>query len=257
MHRGVHGRQDLVRGTFREGRGLGDQHHDAEANRVVLPWSGNAPSDVVRQSGKVWVSYGRTGQAAIGDIDPTAPAASAFTPRPVRASTGSPGWSPPVSWRLRSAHRQGRVSLSRSTAREGSAPDQALGWLDQAWEAATVVPKRLFSVGDDVIVDSTDQDGVVRPGRLCAAGQWLCNIFSGGQTARHDERSLSARPTAGDAAAWVAQVPVSPDRFAAAFSRAKLLGHGTRPDGDRRRSRSVRAQPPLVTGGQECVLLVW
>ena len=110
---------------------------------------------------------------------------------------------------------------------EGSPLDNALGWLDQAWEAATVVPKPLFSVGDDVIVDSTGQDGVVRPGRLYAAGRWLYNVFSGGQTARHDERSLSARPTVDDAAAWVAQVPVSPKRFAATLSRAKLLGHFT------------------------------
>jgi superfamily II DNA or RNA helicase len=110
---------------------------------------------------------------------------------------------------------------------EGSPLDNALGWLEQAWEAATVVPRPLFSVGDDVIVDSTGQDGVVRPGRLYAAGRWLYNVFSGGQTARHDERSLSARPTVDDAVAWVVQVPVSPKRFAATLSRAKLLGHFT------------------------------
>ena len=110
---------------------------------------------------------------------------------------------------------------------EGSPLDNALGWLEQAWEAATVVPRPLFSVGDDVIVDSIGQDGVVRPGRLYAAGRWLYNVFSGGQTARNDERSLSARPTVDDAAAWVAQVPVSPKRFAATLSRAKLLGHFT------------------------------
>ena len=110
---------------------------------------------------------------------------------------------------------------------EGSPLDNALRWLDQAWEAATVVAKPLFSVGDDVIVDSTGQDGVVRPRRLHAAGQWVYNIFSGGQTATHAERSLSARPTVDDAAAWVAQVPVAPKRFAATLSRAKLLGHFT------------------------------
>jgi superfamily II DNA or RNA helicase len=110
---------------------------------------------------------------------------------------------------------------------EDSALNNALGWLEQAWEAAMVVPMPLFSVGDDVIVDSTSQDGVVRPGRLYAAGQWTYKIFSGGQTARHDERSLSARPTVDDAAAWVAQMPVSPKRFAATLSRAKLLGHFT------------------------------
>ncbi len=110
---------------------------------------------------------------------------------------------------------------------EGSPLDRALGWLEQEWEAARVVSKPLFSVGDDVIVDSTGQDGVVRPGRRYAAGQWLYNVFSGGQHARHDERSLSARPTVDDAAAWVTQVPVSPKRFAATLSRAKLLGHFT------------------------------
>jgi superfamily II DNA or RNA helicase len=110
---------------------------------------------------------------------------------------------------------------------EGSALDNALGWLDQTWDAATVVPEPLFNVGDDVIVDSTGQDGVVRPGRRYVAGQWLYSIFSGGGTARRDERGLSARPTVDDAAAWVVQVPVSPKRFAATLSRAKLQGHFT------------------------------
>jgi superfamily II DNA or RNA helicase len=119
------------------------------------------------------------------------------------------------------------VAVPAEGVPEGSALDNALGWLDQTWVTATTVPAPLFSVGDDVIVDSTGQDGVVRPGRLYAAGQWLYNVFSGGRTARQDERALSARPTVDDAAAWVAQVPVSPKRFAATLSRAKLQGHFT------------------------------
>ena len=110
---------------------------------------------------------------------------------------------------------------------EGSALDNALGWLEQTWEAATVVPQPRFFAGDDVIVNSTGQDGVVRPVRRYVAGQWLYNIFSGGRTARLDEQALSARPAVDDAAAWVVQAPVSPKRFAATLSRAKLQGHFT------------------------------
>ena len=110
---------------------------------------------------------------------------------------------------------------------EGSALDNALGWLGQAWETAMIVPKPHFSVGDEVIVDSTGQDGVVRLARRYVAGQWVYNVFSGGRTARLDERGLSVRPTVDDAAAWVAQAPVSPKRFAATLSRAKLQGHFT------------------------------
>ena len=119
------------------------------------------------------------------------------------------------------------IAVSFDSVPESSPLHKAMRWLDQEWDAARVVPKPLFSVGDDVIVDSIGQDGVVRPGRRYAAGQWLYNIFSGGRTARHEERSLSARPVVDDAAAWVAQVPVSPKRFAATLSRAKLLGHFT------------------------------
>src|SRR5439155_5961540 len=97
------------------------------------------------------------------------------------------------------------VSVPVDGVPEGSALDNALGLLDQAWEAATVVPRPLFCVGDDVIVDSTGQDGVVRPGRLYVAGQWVYNVFSGGRNARMDERALSARPTVDAAAAWVVQ----------------------------------------------------
>jgi superfamily II DNA or RNA helicase len=119
------------------------------------------------------------------------------------------------------------VAIPIDDVPEGSPLHNALGWLEQTWEAATVVPKPLFSVGDDVIVDSTGQDGVVRSGRRHVAGQWVYNIFSGGRNARQDERALSARPMVDDAAAWVMQAPVPPKRFAATLSRAKLQGHFT------------------------------
>lgn len=119
------------------------------------------------------------------------------------------------------------ISVPVDQVLDGSPLDNALAWLEQTWEVATVVPKPLFAVGDDVIVDSTGQDGVVRPGRRYVAGQWLYNIFSGGRNARRDERALSAMPMVDDAAAWVTQVPVPPKRFAATLSRAKLQGHFT------------------------------
>jgi Helicase conserved C-terminal domain/SNF2-related domain len=119
------------------------------------------------------------------------------------------------------------ITVPLDSVPEGSALDNTLRWLDQTWETATVVPEPLFSVGDDVIVGSTGQDGIVRSGRRYVAGQWLYNIFSGGQTARWNEQALSARLTADDAAAWIVQVPVSPKRFAATLSRAKLQGQFT------------------------------
>ena len=119
------------------------------------------------------------------------------------------------------------IAVAASDVPEGSAMDNALGWLEQTWDAAAVAPNPLFSVGDGVIVNSTGQDGVVRPDRRYVAGQWLYEVFSGGRTERLDEAALSARPTIDKAAAWVAQAPVSPKRFAATLSRAKLHGHFT------------------------------
>ena len=45
--------------------------------------TGNAPYGVAVQSGKVWVGYEGTAGAFIGEIDPTMPPASAFTPQAV------------------------------------------------------------------------------------------------------------------------------------------------------------------------------
>lgn len=120
------------------------------------------------------------------------------------------------------------VAVPAGSVPAGSALDHALGWLDQSWPGARVVPRPIFSAGDDVIVGSTGQDGVVRAGqRRFVSGQWLYEVFSDGRTRRHDEASLSARPAVDDAAAWVSQEPVSPARFAATLSRAKLEGQFT------------------------------
>lgn len=109
----------------------------------------------------------------------------------------------------------------------GSALDHALGWADQLWDSAVTVPRPTFAVGEDVIVDSTGQDGVIRSKRLFVAGAWVYNVFSGSQNVRRDERSLSARPASDDASTWVTDLPVAPQRFAATLTRAKLDGHFT------------------------------
>ncbi len=119
------------------------------------------------------------------------------------------------------------ISSPANAVPTGSALDNALGWVDHVWESAHVVSKPLFAVGQDVIIDGTGRDGVVRPGRRYVAGQWLYKVFSGGQNVRREERSLSARPVVDDAAAWVTGSPVAPERFAATLTRAKLEGHFT------------------------------
>ncbi|NYJ02425.1 superfamily II DNA or RNA helicase [Nocardioides thalensis] len=110
---------------------------------------------------------------------------------------------------------------------DGSALDNALGWIDASWDGAPVVAKPRFAVGEDVLVDGTGQDGVVRPGRRYVSGSWLYNVFAGGQTVRRNEDSLSLRPTIDDASAWVSRRPDPPKRFAATLTRAKLEGHFT------------------------------
>ncbi|GGD24679.1 DEAD/DEAH box helicase [Nocardioides daphniae] len=109
----------------------------------------------------------------------------------------------------------------------GSPLDNALGWVDAIWDDAAPVSKPRFAVGEDVLVDSTGQDGVIRPGRRYVSGSWLYNVFAGGQTVRRTEDSLSQRPTVDDASTWVAGQPVPPKRFAATLTRAKLEGHFT------------------------------
>lgn len=106
----------------------------------------------------------------------------------------------------------------------GSALDSALAWADQSWEQGALVPAPLFGVGSEVIVGGTGHDGVVRDGRRYVGGAWLYRVFAAGETARREESALSARPTDDRASAWVEASPVSPQRFAATLSRAKLTG---------------------------------
>lgn len=121
----------------------------------------------------------------------------------------------------------GAMSVPAKQVAEGSALDNALGWVEQEWTAATPVPRPLFAVGQDVLVDGTGQDGVVRPNRRFIAGRWSYQVFSAGQQLRRDEDSISARPTVDDPATWVTTTPERPSRFAATLSRAKLDGHFT------------------------------
>ncbi|MDF9717339.1 helicase-related protein [Nocardioides sp. ChNu-99] len=119
------------------------------------------------------------------------------------------------------------VATSPDSVAGGSPLDNALGWVDAVWDEALVVAKPRFAVGEDVLVDGSGQDGVVRPGRRYVSGSWLYNVFAGGQTVRRSENSLSARPTIDDASTWVAGRPDPPKRFAATLTRAKLEGHFT------------------------------
>jgi superfamily II DNA or RNA helicase len=119
------------------------------------------------------------------------------------------------------------LSLASHEVPEGSPLDNALGWVDSAWDGAELVVRPRFAVGEDVIVDGSSQDGVIRPDRRYVGGSWLYRVFAGGSTLRRSEDSLSARPMVDDASTWVTGPPVAPKRFAATLTRAKLEGHFT------------------------------
>jgi len=119
------------------------------------------------------------------------------------------------------------VSIQADSVPTGSALDNALAWADGSWEDAGVVPRPLFAVGSEVIVSGTGHDGIVRDDRRFVGGRWIYRVFAGGETARRDEAALSARPTDDRASAWVEMKPVSPRRFSATLTRAKLTGRFT------------------------------
>lgn len=121
----------------------------------------------------------------------------------------------------------GSVATAPDSVARGSALDNALGWVDATWDEAVPVAKPRYAVGEDVLVEGSGQDGVVRPGRRYVGGSWLYNVFAGGQTLRRSEDSLSARPIVDDASSWVVGRPDAPKRFAATLTRAKLEGHFT------------------------------
>ncbi len=120
----------------------------------------------------------------------------------------------------------GGTSTAVNAVDAGSALDNALGWFEHAWDLAALVPKPLFKVGQDIVIDGTGHDGIVRA-RTYTPGKWIYTVFGAGQTTRRDEPSLSARPMLDDATAWVSGSAVAPRRFAATLSRAKLDGHFT------------------------------
>jgi superfamily II DNA or RNA helicase len=117
--------------------------------------------------------------------------------------------------------------LDPHVVEEGSALANALAWVEDSWETASAVPPPLFTVGQEILVDATGHDGIVRSPRRFVSGGWLYTVFSEGQTLRRPQGSLSARPLVDNASAWVASAPVSPRRFAATLSRAKLAGQFT------------------------------
>lgn len=119
----------------------------------------------------------------------------------------------------------GGVIERAGTVPEGSPLDNALAWVEASWDAALVVPRPLFTVGEQVIVSSTGVDGIVKDPRRFVVDRWNYQVFTAGSTNRVDEAVLVARPLADDASAWVQSEPVSPGRFAATLTRAKLRDH--------------------------------
>ncbi|KRA37877.1 MULTISPECIES: DEAD/DEAH box helicase [unclassified Nocardioides] len=109
----------------------------------------------------------------------------------------------------------------------GSVLDHALTWAESSWDTAMVVPRAAFPVGSDVVVAGTGHDGIVRDGRQYIAGRWIYRVFAAGATVRRDEQALTAPLVKDLASAWVQTQPVSPQRFAATLTRAKLGGRFT------------------------------
>lgn len=107
------------------------------------------------------------------------------------------------------------------------AMDNALTWAEVAWDEASPVPQPRFVVGADVVVRGTGHDGIIREGRQYVSGRWIYRVFAAGDTVRRDESSLGPRPLDDRASAWVQTAPVTPRRFSATLTRAKLAGHFT------------------------------
>lgn len=118
-------------------------------------------------------------------------------------------------------------SFTHDAVPEGSGLDNALAWVDEAWDDAKVVEPPRFEVDESVIVDGSGQVGLVRPGRRYNGWDWTYLVLAAGESARRTEGTLSPLPTANDASSWVAGDMVAPDRFAATLTRAKLKGHFT------------------------------
>ncbi|MGY0537982.1 DEAD/DEAH box helicase [Nocardioides sp. YJ-D4] len=108
---------------------------------------------------------------------------------------------------------------------EDSALDNALAWLEESWELATVVAPPKYALNEQVIT-SGGIDGIIKS-RQYVGSTWSYAVFTSDGSPRMPESSLQARPTADDAAAWVSEPPASPSRFAATLTRAKLSDHFT------------------------------
>jgi superfamily II DNA or RNA helicase len=119
------------------------------------------------------------------------------------------------------------LSVPAEAVPPGSALDNALAWADQSWDGASAVPRPMFAVGSEVVVSGTGHDGIVRESRMYVGGGWNYRVFAGGSTSRCDEGAISARPMEDRASAWVDTKPVSPRRFSATLTRAKLTGRFT------------------------------
>lgn len=111
------------------------------------------------------------------------------------------------------------------TVAEGHVLDNVLAWVESSWDAARVVPAPRFRAGEQVIVSSTGVDGMVKSPRRFVVDRWNYQVFAAGATIRVDEVGLDPRPQADEASAWVGSAPVSPGRFAATLTRAKLRDH--------------------------------
>ena len=67
---------------------------------------------------------------------------------------------PPCCWYSRGRLRRS-VPMPIGSVPDGSALDNALGWVESAWEDASTIPSPRFKLSEQVIVSSTGIDGLV------------------------------------------------------------------------------------------------
>lgn len=120
----------------------------------------------------------------------------------------------------------GPASVVHSEVTDDSPLGRALSWFEHLWDSAVEVPQPAFNVAQDVLVRSTGHDGVIKA-RSYSQARWTYVVFAAGKTQRFHQQALEPRPTVDDPMSWVTKPPVSPERFAATLTRAKLDGDFT------------------------------
>lgn len=102
----------------------------------------------------------------------------------------------------------------------------ALGWAEEFWRRATVVPAPKYQINDSAVTTPGDVDVVVRD-RKFYSDHWSYSVIVEGRQQEVIESRLKPRPRLDSPSVWVTQEPTPASRFGATLTRAKLLGKFT------------------------------